>query len=126
MRWKRYGDPYYVKVPRGTPEERFWAKVLRTTEDGCWSWLARKDKYGYGQFTISNHNETQAHRYAYELLVKPIPGGMTIDHLCRNPGCVNPGHMEIVTNAENVRREWEWRKKQEALRQEVVAACCQT
>ena len=45
-----------------------------------------------------------AHRFAYELLIGPIPSGLTIDHLCRNTGCVNPAHMEPVTRAENARR----------------------
>lgn len=45
-----------------------------------------------------------AHRKSYEILVGPIPGGLTIDHLCRNRACINPAHMEPVTNAENTRR----------------------
>jgi hypothetical protein len=46
----------------------------------------------------------QAHRYAYELLVGPIASGLVLDHLCRNPGCVNPKHLEPVTDRENTRR----------------------
>ncbi|MEU5322933.1 HNH endonuclease signature motif containing protein [Streptomyces sp. NPDC021056] len=45
-----------------------------------------------------------AHRYAWELLREPIPAGLVIDHLCRNRRCVNPGHLEVVTLAENTRR----------------------
>ena len=45
-----------------------------------------------------------AHRMIYELLVGPIPDGLEIDHLCRNRGCVNPGHMEPVTHRENLMR----------------------
>lgn len=45
-----------------------------------------------------------AHRAVYELLVEPIPEGLTIDHLCRVPLCVNPSHLEPVTMAENIRR----------------------
>lgn len=42
-----------------------------------------------------------AHRWAYELVVGPIPVGLTIDHLCRNPACVRPSHLEVVTMLEN-------------------------
>jgi hypothetical protein len=46
-----------------------------------------------------------AHRIAYELLVGPISEGMQLDHLCRNPSCVNPTHLEPVTSQENIIRE---------------------
>jgi hypothetical protein len=46
----------------------------------------------------------RAHRFAYELLVGPIPEGLVIDHLCRNRRCVNPAHLEPVTAEENWRR----------------------
>ena len=52
---------------------------------------------------------TYAHRVSYLALVGPIPGDLVIDHLCRNPKCVNPAHLEPVTRAENQRRDWEAR-----------------
>jgi hypothetical protein len=54
---------------------------------------------GYGK-----SRNTSAHRVIYELLVGPIPAGLTIDHLCRNRACVNPAHMEPVTLRENILR----------------------
>ncbi len=84
-----------------TAVERFWPKVEQGT--GCWEWKASRNWGGYGQFW-NGQRTMPAHRFAYELLVGPIPEGLQIDHLCRNRGCVNPTHMEVVTNQENSRR----------------------
>jgi hypothetical protein len=78
---------------------------MGTQPEGCWLWTAQHDRAGYAQFYLTSlRRSVGAHRFAYELLVGPIPDGLVIDHLCRNPGCVNPGHLEPVTNAENIRR----------------------
>lgn len=90
-----------VLMIRKSLGERFWEKVDRT--DTCWLWKGGRRNHGYGGFTISQH-KYQAHRVAYELLVGPIPDGLTLDHLCRVRLCVNPDHLEPVTNKENVRR----------------------
>jgi hypothetical protein len=68
-------------------------------DTGCWVWTGSKTQKGYGRF-----GHRLAHRTSYELLVGPIPEGLVIDHLCRNRGCINPVHLEVVTNRENVMR----------------------
>ncbi len=87
-------------------DERFWEKVHKTST--CWLWTACKVKSNatlyYGHFYVTSGKTVMAHRYAYERLVGPIPVGLTLDHLCKNPLCVNPAHLEPVTNRENVLR----------------------
>jgi HNH endonuclease len=78
---------------------RFWTKVQRGGDDDCWLWMASRGHHGYGRF-----DQLAAHRVAYELIIGPIPAGLVIDHLCRNPSCVNPAHLEPVTQRENMRR----------------------
>jgi hypothetical protein len=82
--------------------ERFYNKITRIPESGCWLW----DGYlcqGYGSFSL-NGKQQQAHRVSYELHVGPIPEGLQIDHLCRVRCCVNPAHLEPVTQRENLLR----------------------
>lgn len=85
------------------PEERFWGKVNKT--ETCWLWTGPPSLCGgYGQFHVAPGLQVYSHRFAYELLVGPIPEGLVIDHLCRVPLCCNPLHLEPVTNHENIRR----------------------
>ena len=80
---------------------RFWPKVERT--DGCWNWTAVKTREGYGHLKVAG-KPYFAHRLVFALQGHEIPAGLTVDHLCRNPGCVNPDHLELVTMRENVLR----------------------
>lgn len=81
--------------------KRFFDKFDVTPK--CWEWIAAKYPAGYGSFYYNGRNG-YAHRFSYEFYNGPIPDRLTIDHLCRNKSCVNPWHLEAVTNQENVRR----------------------
>lgn len=85
-------------------EARWWLRVEKRA-DGCWQWVGAQWKLGYGKFTEpGTQRRVGAHRWGYERFVGPIPDGLELDHLCRNPSCVNPSHLEPVTHLENVRR----------------------
>lgn len=102
QRWRKYGS---TDDPRRPLSDRFWSKVAKT--ETCWLWTASLDGSGYGQFFTrveGQRKSNRAHRLAYELVVGPIPEGLVLDHLCRNPKCVNPEHLEPVTDRENILR----------------------
>lgn len=84
--------------------DEFMRRVQVT--ESCWLWTGAKAK-GYGRFTVGRRT-IQAHRWAYELFVGPIPDGLVIDHLCRVPACCNPAHLEPVTRRVNNVRGVGW------------------
>lgn len=97
-----------VKKRVPTPPERFWAKV---DKDGpvpqhasdlgpCWVWTAYRNPGGYGCF-----DHGLAHRWSYMEANGPLPEDRPeLDHLCRNPACVRPSHLEPVTGRINCNR----------------------
>ncbi len=69
----------------------------------CWNWKGGIDSKGYGRFYYKG-NTRPAHRIAYILLVGKFPEELTVDHLCKNTKCINPSHMEVVTQSVNTLR----------------------
>jgi len=85
-------------------KERFWSRVDKhASPTGCWIWTAGKLASGYGSFR-TNNKAVVAHRYSYEQLVGPVAPGLQIDHICRNRTCVNPDHLEPVSQRTNLLR----------------------
>lgn len=89
---------------RPSVEGRFWEKIaVPSPRTKCWLWTAALDISGYGVFRVAE-KMVKAHRFSYTLARGPIPDGLQVDHLCRVRRCVNPDHMELVTNRENFLR----------------------
>lgn len=93
-------------IPTITPKQldRFWSKVdVPLQISCCWEWTACRLPTGYGRVSLGE-SEYYAHRVSYTVLMGPIESNMVIDHLCRNPPCVNPDHMQVVTMEVNSSR----------------------
>lgn len=109
-RWRRWGDPL-VKRPTTPAVDRFRSRTVvgpppesRPGLGPCHLWTAGKTKQGYGSFHPSKGVSELAHRWAYVQAGGTIPADNVLDHLCRVRLCVNPAHLEPVTNEENLRR----------------------
>jgi len=89
------------------PQERFLRFVSPEPNSGCWLWVGCCDAQGYGRFIIWKDGKAKgylAHRYWYQFINGPVIPDLSLDHLCRVRSCVNPAHLEAVTQKENVRR----------------------
>ena len=91
----------YPEVLTEKEHRRFWSKVEKTND--CWNWTASRNTNGYGQFGLRGE-VLLAHRLAYTTERGEVEPGLVMDHLCRNRVCVNPQHLEPVTQMVNVQR----------------------
>ena len=85
-------------------EDRFWEKVDRRSDEECWEWTAALTSNGYGKLNRGGRGcgEIYAHRLSFEMHTGPIPDGYVIDHKCHNTACVNPAHLQAVTQKQNM------------------------
>lgn len=92
----------YTPEERGKLENRFWKKVIKSPDGGCWTWHGTGDRDGYGHIGVGGKTRL-AHRVSWQLHYGNIPDGLFVLHHCDNPSCINPTHLFLGTAKDNMR-----------------------
>lgn len=104
QRWRKHGR---VDVTRPSALDRLAEKA---EQDGdCWRWTGASEAYGYGRVYFEGR-VVPAHRLMYQQLVGEVPEGLVLDHLCCNPWCVNPYHLDPVPHGVNIQRGYDQKR----------------
>lgn len=93
------------KLPFCSLQCRFWMKVDKTGDGGCWLWTGTRPSFGHGQIRVGER-AIYAHRLAWEWANGPLPDDQCVLHRCDVPACVNPAHLFIGSRADNMRDMW--------------------
>jgi len=99
---RRLSESVVVRKIWKSDRERFEDKFIPEPNSGCWLWMARVDRAGYGGFRYMGDWQ-RSHRVSYKMYRGPIPDGMLVCHRCDTPGCVNPDHLFLGTAQDNIR-----------------------
>jgi hypothetical protein len=89
--------------PHLPPDQRFWKFANKGNPDECWNWSGQRDKDGYGCFRFSTAKPMRAHRYSFELHGGQPQDGLFVCHKCDNPSCVNPNHLYLGSQSDNMK-----------------------
>lgn len=118
VKWRRSTGSDFQSL-YGDPVANFWKKLTPGDADACWPWEGNIEPSGYGTFQTTHEGVrfTKAHRFAYHVMIGPVPDGMDLDHTCHtndsnchlgndcpHRACCNPRHLEPVTEMTNIHR----------------------